>query len=428
MVHDDGDHGYDLHDAKTGTLLLNMNAANATDRGIIGDFSEETSGSEYAVFATDPLRSTKAAATQPDAGYTIGEAVESATGTWAIGSSGSTPSFRIYWDGTLQDEWLDNGIIAHWNDETHGWDRYNVNGTDVTVGSFVGDTKQHPVVMGDILGDWREEVVLYQDNGDGTFSLVINATDKTTDYNVPYLRDDRQYDEAICWQNSGYNQPPHLSFDLYTTYKSFDPIVATVTTNGGQWCSFTPTSNCKVAEGATAYIVVGTRYTEDPTTETSVRAIDCKAVDIMKAGEGYFIRGEEAKKEYNVYTATMSGTPDDVTGNMIVGCLESTTLKANTTNKDYAYILGTQNGKTGLYYVGSTAVTVPAGKAYLQTKDDESDSRFISLDFDAVVTGVSEVPAAVESAQGLMDGKYLLNGKLIIKKNGKTYNALGQQM
>ena len=224
MVHEEGIHGYELRDAKTGTFILNTNASSDTGRGVIADFSKETAGSEYAVFNTDPLRSTKPAATQPTEGYTIGEAVESTSGTWLIGSSGCAPNNIVYWDGSLQSTWNVKNVLAHWNDETHGWDRYKVNGTYYTDGSTINGTKNNPVVSGDILGDWREEIVLYQDNGDGTFSLVINATDIPTDYKVPYLRDDRQYDEAICWQNSGYNQPPHLSFDLYTTYKDYDPL------------------------------------------------------------------------------------------------------------------------------------------------------------------------------------------------------------
>lgn len=30
---------------------------------------------------------------------------------------------------------------------------------------------------------------------------------------MPWLRDDHVYDMSIAWQNVGYNQPPHLSYD-----------------------------------------------------------------------------------------------------------------------------------------------------------------------------------------------------------------------
>ena len=217
MVHEYGSFGYDLHDAKTGAIILRENGEKDTGRGLMADFSKSNKGAEYIVFT--PLRSV--VSTQEDK---LGDIIADA---WAIGSSGAAPNNRIYWDGDLQSEFYDKSIIASWNDDTNGWDRYKFSGSNYVPGTENNGTKRNPIVFGDLFGDWREEVVLWE-AGDGVNNFVITATDIPTEYMIPTLRDDRQYDEAIVWQNVGYNQPPHLSFDLYTAYGAGETAVENV--------------------------------------------------------------------------------------------------------------------------------------------------------------------------------------------------------
>ncbi|MGE9268172.1 MAG: glycosyl hydrolase, partial [Verrucomicrobiales bacterium] len=63
----------------------------------------------------------------------------------------------------------------------------------------------------DILGDWREELVL---PGPDDASLRILVSTHPTDHRIPTLLHDTQYRVAVAWQNVGYNQPPHPSFHL----------------------------------------------------------------------------------------------------------------------------------------------------------------------------------------------------------------------
>jgi rhamnogalacturonan endolyase len=64
-------------------------------------------------------------------------------------------------------------------------------------------------VSGDILGDWREEIVWRaNDNSE----LRIYSTTIPTDLRMTTLMHDPQYRLAIAWQNLDYNQPPHPSF------------------------------------------------------------------------------------------------------------------------------------------------------------------------------------------------------------------------
>lgn len=47
-----------------------------------------------------------------------------------------------------------------------------------------------------------------------TNDLVLYTSTTTTKYRVPTLMHDHTYRMGICWQNSAYNQPPHLGYYL----------------------------------------------------------------------------------------------------------------------------------------------------------------------------------------------------------------------
>ena len=67
------------------------------------------------------------------------------------------------------------------------------------------------MLSGDILGDWRDEVVWREADGNG---LEIWSTTIPSTRRIVTMMHDVQYREAIAWQNVGYNQPPHPSFAL----------------------------------------------------------------------------------------------------------------------------------------------------------------------------------------------------------------------
>ena len=73
--------------------------------------------------------------------------------------------------------------------------------------------RQTPCLVGDLLGDWREEAVWVAADG---ASLRIYMTDSPAGSRTTTLLDDRMYRLGIVSQNVGYNQPAHLSYDLTT--------------------------------------------------------------------------------------------------------------------------------------------------------------------------------------------------------------------
>lgn len=117
-------------------------------------------------------------------------------------------NFRIYWDGDLLDEGLNysNGTntafqISHY-DSGNAW---------LLTGSLSNnDTKGTPCFQGDILGDWREEVVARTADG----KIRIYTSTIPTEYRISTLLSDKQYRNAMVWQMNGYNQPPAVSYFL----------------------------------------------------------------------------------------------------------------------------------------------------------------------------------------------------------------------
>ncbi len=72
-------------------------------------------------------------------------------------------------------------------------------------------TKATPSLQADILGDWREEVIWPTTNN--TALRIYQTTDPTGISRVSLMQD-RMYREAVAWQNTAYNQPPHPSFQI----------------------------------------------------------------------------------------------------------------------------------------------------------------------------------------------------------------------
>jgi len=119
----------------------------------------------------------------------------------------SSCNFAVWWDGDLLRELLNGNTISKWDWLT---ETTNPLFTAADCSSNNG-TKSTPALSADILGDWREEVILRTtDNKE----LRIYSTTLPTEYRLHTLMHDPQYRLAIAWQNVAYNQPPHPGFFL----------------------------------------------------------------------------------------------------------------------------------------------------------------------------------------------------------------------
>jgi rhamnogalacturonan endolyase len=74
-----------------------------------------------------------------------------------------------------------------------------------------GGANRGPALVADLLGDWREEVLLIAPDGR---SLRLYTTNIPTDRRIHTLMHDPQYRLGVVWQNVAYNTPCHPSFYL----------------------------------------------------------------------------------------------------------------------------------------------------------------------------------------------------------------------
>lgn len=117
-----------------------------------------------------------------------------------IGKAPNSTNFLIYWDGDASREILNSNYI----------DKYGAGRLFTADGALSNNgSKSTPSLSADILGDWREELILRSaDNAE----LRIYSTTMPTTIRQYTLMHDPQYRLSIAWQNVGYNQPPHTSF------------------------------------------------------------------------------------------------------------------------------------------------------------------------------------------------------------------------
>ena len=192
-------YGSEMHDARTGETIYHQTAGKDTGRCLAADVTDAFRGLEFWAGQGQSPR-------------------ESATGNFDVFTT-TMPSinFRIYWDGDLQDELFDGSLdtttgIAHPNIM-----KWNGNAFDTFDAGFNNSqtcnwTKATPCLQADLLGDWREELVMW--NLDDPSQLNIITTNAPSAYRVPTLMHDHNYRLAVAFQNVAYNQPPHLGYYL----------------------------------------------------------------------------------------------------------------------------------------------------------------------------------------------------------------------
>ncbi|BFM09163.1 rhamnogalacturonan lyase [Halioxenophilus aromaticivorans] len=175
--------GSTMLDAATGQILWSTPAEKDTGRGVCIDIDPNYPGSECWASNSNTLYSAQ--------GKVIAQARPKSV------------NFAIYWDGDELREILDDTRITKWD-----WNAKTETSLLTAVGSLSNNgTKATPVLQADILGDWREELILRREDNQ---ALRIYLTPFTTQIARPSLMTDRTYRLAIAWQNSAYNQPPHL--------------------------------------------------------------------------------------------------------------------------------------------------------------------------------------------------------------------------
>lgn len=181
-VHENGKDGTTLRDAATGGIIYRVPSADDVGRGMGTDVTAEFRGMEW---------------------WSARSAVRNSVKGDSISSGGVSMNMACWWDGDLLRELEDGTNVTKYE-----------NGIATTLLSPIdvasnNGSKSNPCIVGDLIGDWREEVVL---RGTTNRFVRVYMTDKSTNYRFHSFLQDPVYRLGIVYQNVAYNQPSHTGF------------------------------------------------------------------------------------------------------------------------------------------------------------------------------------------------------------------------
>jgi hypothetical protein len=179
----EGGGGYDVHSANTCSFYAKVTGGDDNGRGVADDITPTNPGAEMWSSTASGLQS-----------CTDGKSVSS--------SKPSSTNFLIYWDADESRELLDGAKIAKYGGSTL-----------LSAANCAGNngTKNTPTLTADLLGDWREELVVRESDSKG---LRIYTTTDVTKRRIYTLMHDPTYRAQVSFEQSSYNQPPHTGFHI----------------------------------------------------------------------------------------------------------------------------------------------------------------------------------------------------------------------
>ncbi|MBO0984364.1 rhamnogalacturonan lyase [Rathayibacter sp. SD072] len=190
-VHEGGayaPYGYAMRDAATGELLFGGYTGKDTGRGMIGDIDPAVPGQEVWAVGEFSSSGEPLSDTQPGTNQSIRWAADMTT--------------QIVASTTMQDATPVTPTIVTGDGEV----LLSADGTVTNNG-----TKGNPSLVADVLGDWREELLL--PTADSSAIRVYSSTE-VTDRKLTTLMHDPQYRVEVARQNTAYNQPSYTSYGL----------------------------------------------------------------------------------------------------------------------------------------------------------------------------------------------------------------------
>ena len=193
--HENKRDGSDLRDAATGKVLFQIKSTADVGRCMAADIDPTNPGVEMWSADSHGIRNMK------------GEVVNAAKDSddpqhnnyLVMGGRWLSMNFGIWWDGDLLRELLDRETVSKYD-----WQNRRIVDLQRFDGQFNNGTKSNPCLAADILGDWREEVLIR--NREST-DLRLYVSTIPTSYRINCLMQDIPYRLSVAYQNVGYNQP-----------------------------------------------------------------------------------------------------------------------------------------------------------------------------------------------------------------------------
>ena len=177
--------GSTYRDARTGEILFQIPFVGDCGRCMAADIDPTNKGMEMWSICTDGIRDVN--------------------GRKIASPKRLSQNMGNWWDGDLLRELLDKTYITKYNWKTRQIELLT---------SFLGvssnnGTKSVPCLQGDILGDWREEVLLRSTDNE---HIYLFMTPYSTEYRFNSFLQDIPYRLGLAVENVGYNQPTQPGF------------------------------------------------------------------------------------------------------------------------------------------------------------------------------------------------------------------------
>ena len=182
--HENKRDGSEFRDARTGKIIFQILSNQDVGRCMAADIDANNPGLEMWSSASGGICNVR------------GEVIDS-TARIPI-------NFGIWWDGDLLRELLDHETVS----------KYHPGSRPTTLAhfddcAFNNGSKSNPALCADVLGDWREEVLIRTaDNS----HLRLYITPIPTKYRFHTFLSDPVYRHSVTMQNVGYNQPTNVGF------------------------------------------------------------------------------------------------------------------------------------------------------------------------------------------------------------------------
>lgn len=184
--HENRRDGSDFRDAATGKVIFQLPSGKDVGRCMAADIDPTNYGVEMWSSASGGIRNIK------------GEVV-------CDSPKGLPMNMAVWWDGDLLREMLDHETVSKYD-----WTVRECRPLAKFDGcSFNNGTKSNPCLQGDIVGDWREEVVVRTADSK---ALRVYVSPLPTAYRFHTFLEDRPYRLSIVTENVAYNQPTQPGF------------------------------------------------------------------------------------------------------------------------------------------------------------------------------------------------------------------------
>lgn len=184
--HENKKDGTSFRDAATGKVIFQVKCPKDVGRCMAADIDPNNSGVEMWSWETNGLRNIKGEVINPEL-------------------QGFSANMGLWWDGDLLRELLDRNAVSKYD-----WNEKVCKPLQVFDGVVWNNgSKSNPCLQGDMIGDWREEV-LFRTEDNSALRLYVSTI--PTDYRFHTFLEDPAYRISIVTQNVAYNQPTQPGF------------------------------------------------------------------------------------------------------------------------------------------------------------------------------------------------------------------------